>query len=142
MEEQGFEVETTTDAATIMTSCNLIVTTTPSKEPILHADRLRPGTHVTAVGSDTPYKQELAGAILQRADVVVADSIAQCMERGEIFKVLKEGKIARDDLVELGDVIAGRASGRTSDDQITVADLTGVAVQDMQIAAAVYAAVD
>ncbi|HUT14793.1 MAG TPA: ornithine cyclodeaminase family protein, partial [Anaerolineae bacterium] len=99
------------------------------------------GTHITAVGSDTREKQELDSAILSRADVVVADSILQCLERGEIHKAIESGHIAQDDLVELGDVIAGRAAGRTSDDQITVADLTGVAVQDIKIATAVYEAV-
>jgi ornithine cyclodeaminase len=71
---------------------------------------------------------------------VIADSIAQCLERGEIHHALQAGKITQDELVELGDVISGRAAGRTSDEQITVADLTGVAVQDIAIATAVYEA--
>ena len=136
-----FEIETTQDAASILQECNLVVTTTPAEKPILGAATLRPGTHITAVGSDTPHKQELESEILTRADVVVADSIAQCVARGEIFKALQTGGIAGEELVELGDVIAGRAAGRTSDDQITVADLTGVAVQDIKIATAVYDAV-
>ena len=78
---------------------------------------------------------------MSRADVVVADSVSQCLERGEIHKAIESGHITQDDLVELGDVIAGRAAGRTSDGQITVADLTGVAVQDIKIATAVYEAV-
>jgi ornithine cyclodeaminase len=142
MEAEGFEVATTMIAADILKECDLVVTTTLSTDPILGPGSLRPGTHITAVGSDTPHKQEIDSAVLQRADVVVADSIAQCMERGEIFKAIAAGRIAHDELVELGDVISGRAAGRTSDDQITVADLTGVAVQDLQIAAAVYEAVE
>jgi ornithine cyclodeaminase len=70
----------------------------------------------------------------------VADSIEQCLTRGEISKALQADLIKKEDLIELGDVIAGRQSGRTSDEQITVADLTGVAVQDAQIAKAVYEA--
>jgi ornithine cyclodeaminase len=96
------------------------------------------GTHITAVGSDTPKKQEIDSAILGQADRVVADSISQCLVRGEIHKAIQAGQITQDDLVELGDIIAGRATGRSSDDQVTVADLTGVAVQDIQIAKAVY----
>jgi len=78
--------------------------------------------------------------VLARADVVVADSLVQCRLRGEIHKALAAGKIDESRVVELGNIISGRASGRTSDSQITVADLTGVAVQDIKIASAVYRA--
>ncbi len=140
MTEGGFAVSTTRDADEILDSCDLVVTTTPARKPILCAAALRPGTHVTAVGSDTALKQELETGILARADVVVADSRAQCRERGEIHHALAAGVITEDRVVELGDVIAGRAGGRTGDDQITVADLTGVAVQDVAIASAVFEA--
>jgi ornithine cyclodeaminase len=140
MQSHGFAVDTTRDAADILGTCNLVVTATPSTVPLLRASDVRPGTHITAVGSDTPEKQELEAAILARADVVVADSIAQCLERGEIHQALKAGQIDEGDLVELGNVIAGKTVGRMSDHQITVADLTGVAVQDIAIATAVYKA--
>ena len=139
-EPHGFAVETTFSTADVLRTCNLVVTCTPAAEPLLHVDDLQEGTHITAVGSDTPEKQELDAAILGRADLVVADSISQCLGRGEIHKGLEADQIAEEDLVELGDVIAGRAIGRTSDAQITVADLTGVAVQDIKIATAVYEA--
>jgi ornithine cyclodeaminase len=142
MESAGFTVETTMDAAPILRTCNLVVTATPSKKPILSASDLRPGTHITAVGSDTPEKQELDSGILIRADVIVADSMPQCRLRGEIHKALEAGLIKEDRCVELGAVIAGREKGRTSDSQITVVDLTGVAVQDIEIAAAVYRALE
>ena len=139
MAEHGFKTETTSDAGEIMRSCKLIVTTTPSVSPILKGSPL-PGTHITAMGSDTHDKQELDASILAGADVVVADSIPQCLERGEIHQALEGGAIDRSGLVELGSIICGEAPGRTSDDQVTVADLTGVAVQDIGIATAVYAA--
>jgi ornithine cyclodeaminase len=136
MSEKGFKITTTTDADDIMASCNLIVTTTPATRPIL-SGQVQSGTHITAMGSDTHDKQELDAEILKRADLVVADSILQCLERGEIHQALKSNAITEADLVELGSIIAGDAVGRESDDQITVADLTGVAVQDIQISKAV-----
>lgn len=135
---ESFEIETTQNADEILQNCNLIITTTPAKEPILTADNLQKGTHITAVGSDTPNKQELDAEILQKADLIVADSISQCLERGEIYKAISANLIKESDLVELGNIISNNKKGRTSEEQITVTDLTGVAVQDMQIAKAVY----
>jgi ornithine cyclodeaminase len=140
MAAEGFEVEVTRDPAELG-ACHLIVTTTPASEPFLRRDDIRPGTHITAIGSDVPHKQELDPGILARADLVVADSRSQCRSRGEIARALDAGAIAPDRVSELGDVIAGRASRRTADDQITVFDSTGVAVQDIQIASAVARAV-
>ena len=99
---------------------------------------LQTGTHITAVGSDTPEKQELESEILKKADVVVADSISQCLQRGEIFHGIRNNHIQQEKLVELGNIISGKNVGRTSENQITIADLTGVAVQDIQISKAVY----
>jgi ornithine cyclodeaminase len=138
MESRGFSVETTLEAAAILKECNLIVTATPSKTPLLSAANLRPGTHITAIGSDTPDKQELDPAILAKADLIVADSLSQCRLRGEIHKAIEAGQIRESRCVELGAIISGRERGRTSESQITVADLTGVAVQDIEIATAVY----
>jgi ornithine cyclodeaminase len=140
MEQLGFYVRTTQEIQTVGDSCNLIVTTTPAREPLLSIDHIRPGTHITAMGSDTADKQELDAAILSRADCVVADSIAQCGQRGEIHKALDAGLLRIENVVELGQVIRDKTLGRTSNAQITVADLTGVAVQDVQIAAAVVQA--
>lgn len=133
----GFDVETTMDAGDIAETCRLIVTTTAATTPILNGPLL-PGTHVTAVGSDTHEKQEVSVAVLAAADLVVADSIPQCLLRGEIHHALEESAISEGELVELGSIIAGDASGRSSVEQVSVADLTGVAVQDIQIATAVF----
>ncbi len=136
----GFRVQTTTAPVDLGPACNLIVTTTAATAPLIHAADLRPGTHVSAIGSDTPEKQELETAVLARADLVVADSIPQCRLRGEIFKAMEAGVLVEDGLVEIGSIVAGDASGRTADDQITVFDSTGVAVQDIMIARGVYEA--
>lgn len=140
MEKIGYAVQTTQNAKEVAESCNMIVTATPAKSPLLHAGQIRKGTHITAMGSDTLEKQELDPEILQTADIVVADSIQQCILRGEIHKALDAGLLKKKDILELGNVIIDKELHRTSDEQITVADLTGVAVQDAQIAKAVYEA--
>lgn len=136
----GFTVATTRDAREVAQTCNLIVTTTPSTEPLLYAADVRAGTHITAVGSDTAEKCELEPALLARADRVVVDSLRQGRERGEVSQALRRGVITEADVVELGDVLQEGRLGRSSDDQITVADLTGLAVQDVAIAEAVWRA--
>ncbi|MFC1725857.1 ornithine cyclodeaminase family protein [candidate division KSB1 bacterium] len=133
-------IQTTLDAEEAARNSDLIVTATPSKKPLIKAEWISPGTHITAMGSDTPEKNELDPEIVKKADVVVADSIEQCLLRGEIYQALKRDLINKDKLTELGNVISGRSPGRTSGDQITIADLTGVAVQDIQISKAVYEA--
>jgi len=138
--ELGVRVTVAGAAEQLARSSNIIVTTTPSREPLLQAAWIQPGTHITAVGSDSPEKQELAADILGNADVVVADSIAQCLERGEIHRAIEGGQLTKERVVELGAVVGGTVPGRVSPDQVTVADLTGVAVQDLQIASAVYEA--
>ncbi len=137
MVEEGFNVGVAADAQELGVKCDLIVTTTPSRRPLLQADDIRAGTHITAMGSDTLDKQELDPRILDRAHVVVADSREQARTRGEIAHALRQRLIDEDDLLELGDVISRKDPGRRSDAEITVADLTGVAVQDIQIAKAV-----
>jgi len=135
MEPLEYRIRTTLNTEDIAAHCNLIVTATPSKAPLLSADMIRKGTHITAMGSDTPEKQELDPKILQKADIVVADSISQCLVRGEIHQALKAGVLEKERIVQ-------PEIGRTSEEQITVADLTGVAVQDIQIAKAVYHALE
>lgn len=120
--------------------CNLIVTTTPSELALLHASDLQKGTHITAVGSDTSDKQELESEILEIADIVVADSIPQSKSRGEIYQAIKSGIIKSDKVWELGTAIQNTDLQRKNDDQISVVDLTGVAVQDIMISKAVYLA--
>jgi ornithine cyclodeaminase len=119
---------------------DIVITATAATSPLLQRDDVRPGVHITAMGSDTAEKQELSADLLARADVVVADSRAQCVERGEIHHAVAAGLLQMDRVAELGEIIAGRRSGRIRTDQITVADLTGVAVQDIAIAKAVLSA--
>jgi ornithine cyclodeaminase len=137
----GIKIRTTLRAEEVAAAANLIVTCTPATTPIIKAAWIRPGTHITAVGSDTASKQELEAAILARADRVVVDSLSQSELRGEVYKAVSAGVLGRDRLVELGRVISDEKLRRASDSEITVADLTGVAVQDIQISKAVWLAV-
>jgi ornithine cyclodeaminase len=139
MEAYGFSIEITEDIRDL-SSCNLIVTCTPTTDPLLQDEHIRKGTHITAMGSDTKEKQELDPKILKTADRVIADSISQAKERGECFQALEVGLIDESDLIELGEIISDQNLRRQSDDEITVADLTGVAVQDIQITKAIYEA--
>ncbi|MDG1437969.1 MAG: hypothetical protein P8P98_03265, partial [Emcibacteraceae bacterium] len=137
MTAKGYNVSATMDIAELCANANLIVTTTPAHEPLIMADMVKPGTHITAMGSDTLEKVELDPAILKMADLIVVDSIDQSETRGEIMWARKAGLITNEDVLELGTVIA-QDKGRANDDQITIADLTGVAVQDLKIAEAVF----
>ena len=138
MKKLGLEVVLAESAKSVASQCNLIITATASNEPLLNENDILNGTHITAMGSDTPGKRELGPGILKSADLVVADSIDQCQERGEIACALRDGDISKQQIVELGDVLSGKKLGRQNEKQITVADLTGVAVQDIQIATAVF----
>ena len=130
----GLEIQAAATLDDLVSQCNLIVTTTSAKDPLIRADHVRKGTHITAMGSDDDGKQELEAALLAKADRVVADSVSQCSQYGECLHAIQGGLIEEGSILELGQVIKDPAMGRTSDDQITVADLTGVAVQDIQIA--------
>ncbi|HCS48544.1 MAG TPA: ornithine cyclodeaminase family protein [Candidatus Aminicenantes bacterium] len=138
MTPKGFLIQTTFDPEEIASTCNVIITATPSYTPLLKAAQVRKGTHITAMGSDTAEKHELDPAILKKADKLAVDSIPQSLLRGEVFKALEAGTIKKADLVELGTAISDRKFQRQSDDEITVVDLTGVAVQDIQISKAVW----
>jgi len=134
MSNTSFDITITKDIDVIINNCQLIVTCTPTETPLIKM--VHPGTHITAMGSDTITKQEISSSVLLNADLVVADSCSQCEERGEIFKAIKEG-FRMKDVIELGQIIEGKSNKRLNDDQITIADHTGVAVQDIQISKAV-----
>ncbi|PRP69895.1 ornithine cyclodeaminase family protein [Chromobacterium amazonense] len=133
----GFRALAAADPREVAAQANLIVTATPSRGPLLQRGWIRPGTHITALGADGPGKQELDPAIAAEADVVVADSLAQCVAYGELSHAVNAGLLAPSRIVELGAALAQGRSLRRSDDQITLADLTGIGVQDAAIAASV-----
>jgi len=130
----GLDIRPAETLDDLVSQCNLIVTTTSAKSPLIRADQVQKGTHITAMGSDDIRKQEVEASVLAQADLVVADSISQCVHHGECRAAVDDGLIEEGAILELGQVIKNPALGRTSDRQITVADLTGVAIQDIQIA--------
>jgi ornithine cyclodeaminase len=134
MRARGYDVVAASDVATVLRDADVVITTTPSRRPLVEADWLRHGQHVTAVGSDSPGKQELSPACLERADVVVVDRLRQCAAFGELKHAIDAGLLTLNDAHELGRIVTGRAAGRTDTSQITVADLTGVGFQDTAIA--------
>jgi ornithine cyclodeaminase len=134
IQDWGLDIQAAETLDDLVSDCNLIVTTTSAKNPLIRGDQVRKGTHITAMGSDDDGKQELEAVLLAKADRVVADSISQCSQYGECLHAIQGGLIEEGSILELGQVIKNPAIGRTSEDQITVADLTGVAVQDIQIA--------
>jgi len=136
MQAEGYDVRAARSADEVCAAADVLITTTPSHHPIVRAAWLRPGMHLTAVGADSPGKQELEAACLHRADIVVADRLSQCAAFGELSHGLKAGLIEENRVIELGAIVSGRANARTTNDQITIADLTGVGFQDTAIAAA------
>ena len=142
IQDWGLELHAARDIDELVSGCNLIVTTTSAKNALIRADKVGKGTHITAMGSDDHGKQELDAELLGKADLVVADSVPQCVDHGECCHAVKAGIIEEASILELGTVIKNPKVGRINDDQITVADLTGVAIQDIQIAKMVCRTLD
>lgn len=138
-EELGIEVEAAKSAEQVVRSSEIVVTTTPAKEPIIKAEWLHPGLHITAMGSDAEQKQELEAEVLARADKLVCDTKSQCARLGELHHALDHGVLTLDSpIIEIGQLTSRKIAGRDNDDQITVCDLTGTGVQDTVIALFAY----
>lgn len=133
--ELGIPVHPVADARSAVEGSDIIVTTTPSTEPLLMADWIEPGQHVTAMGSDAEHKNEVDPALVCRADLYVADRCSQTSVLGELHHAIAAGLVSPNrSFVELGDVVSGTSGGRSSPDSITYADLTGTGIQDTAIA--------
>ena len=125
------------DLETAIRSSDIVITATGATAPIIKSDWVQPGTHITAVGADAPGKQELEIKLISRADIVAVDLVSQCADHGEISHASRAGEINTSDLIELGALLGNSKLGRANADQITIADLTGIAAQDIAIAKAV-----
>ena len=131
----GYEAVAVPTVREAVAGAQVVITCTASREPLVELGWLAAGAHLTSVGSDGDGKQELDPEILRAADVIAVDSRRQSASLGE----LQHAPDQVDRAVELGTVIAGEAAGRTSEDQLTVCDLTGVGVQDVAAANVVMA---
>ena len=138
MEEDGYSVTIAPNIANLMINCNLVITTTPSNAALILAKDVQPGTHIVAMGTDNPGKQELDAALFPRAAVIMVDDHDQCVHHGDLGHAVRSGLVPEDVDIALGTVLAGEKPGRKSDDDITIVDLTGIAAEDMAVAALVW----
>ena len=131
----GIAATAVDDIEAVVRKSQLVVTTTPSREPLIKSDWLHPQLHITAMGSDQEGKGELDPNILTAADLYVCDRLSQCEKLGELRSAIEHGSWTKNhNAIELGGIVANNVVGRKSDDQVTVCDLTGTGVQDTAIA--------
>lgn len=130
----GIEVRPEPDGERAVAQSQLVVTTTPAREPIIKAEWLHPGLHITAMGSDSQEKNEIDPRALAAADLYVADRVSQCEKLGELRCAIQSGVWKGETPPELGDIVSGRTIGRKDPDAVTIADLTGTGAQDTAIA--------
>lgn len=130
----GVEAAVEPDRARLVAESQLVVTTTSSREPLILADWLHPGLHITAMGSDMESKIEMEPAALPLADRYVADRVSQCAERGELRAAIAAGLMTTEGIPELGAIVSGTVPGRTNPAEVTICDLTGTGAQDTAIA--------
>jgi ornithine cyclodeaminase/alanine dehydrogenase-like protein (mu-crystallin family) len=122
-------------------AADLLVTVTPGREIVLGAGSLQPGQHASLMGADGPGKAEIAVEELRRVHVFCDDWI-QASHNGDLVNAVEAGVVGEEDVTQLGDVLAGTAEGRSSDEDSTVFDSTGLAIQDLAIALAALGQVE
>jgi alanine dehydrogenase len=136
--ELGLEARVAPTAAEALRTSQVCVTSTTAEQPVVWRDEIEPGTFVAGVGADHPHKQELDPRLLA-AGTVVVDLLESCATSGDLRHALDAGVMRREDVhAELADVVSGRKAGRTSEDEITIFDSTGTALQDVAAAVVVY----
>jgi ornithine cyclodeaminase len=134
----GVDARAEIDPARLVAESQLVVTTTPAREPVLRAEWLHSGLHITAMGSDQAGKNEIEPAALLRADAYVCDRLSQCEKLGELRMAMEAGLWRERQATELGSVVTGAATGRKAETDITICDLTGTGAQDTAIATHAY----
>lgn len=117
-----------------LAECDILVTCTNSKSAFIKKEWIKPGTHINAVGADMPEKQELDSELIASARVF-ADSVTQVIKLGECQHAYAQGLITKDSISEIGDILEGKKTGRCSDEEITIFDTTGMAIQDLIVGA-------
>lgn len=131
----GIEISAVREIAKATQLADIVITVTPSRKPMIQRQWVKKGTHFSCIGADMAGKQEIDGHILKDAKIFV-DDIQQCIHVGECELPIQEGLISEKDIIgEIGDILVGKCSGRTSDEDITVFDATGTALLDLIVAA-------
>ncbi|NPV61232.1 MAG: alanine dehydrogenase [Methanotrichaceae archaeon] len=127
-----------TDSRQEACDCDILITTTPSRSPVVKEDWIRPGTHINAIGADAKGKQELESALTAKA-LLVVDDMAQAVHSGEVNVPLAQGLLKPEQIhAQIGEVLVGQKPGRTSREEITIFDSTGLAIQDVAVGTQVY----
>ena len=135
IKDLNITLEVCSSAEEVLQKSEIVVTTTPSKSPLIKSNWLKKGLHITAMGSDAEQKNELDPLIIKQCDLYVPDSVSQTAILGELHHALEKNLVSSDyNYDELGNVILNSNLGRKSKDDITVCDLTGTGVQDTAIA--------
>jgi alanine dehydrogenase len=136
--EMARDISSVTDLSTAVAKSDIVITCTTAQRYFIECGMVRPGTFIAGVGADNEHKQELDPRLLAE-NTVVADLIEQCATIGDLHHAIEAKLMSRADVhAELGQVVAGIKGGRTSDDEITVFDSSGTALQDVAAAIAVY----
>jgi alanine dehydrogenase len=137
--EIGVDIEVATSAEETVSDCDLIVTVTTAREPIVESEWLKPGAHINAVGSHRPDHREIDGATVARSKIVVDSREAIMAECGDILLAIKEKSVTENPIyAEIGEVLAGTKPGRTSASEITLYKSVGIAIQDVAAAQLIY----
>jgi alanine dehydrogenase len=140
MKRPGVKLVKARNIETCVRDSDIVVTTTPSRKPLVRLEWLKAGAHINAIGADAKGKEELEPAILKKAKVVV-DSMEQASHSGEINVPLAKGLLSRKDVyADIGEIVTGRKKGRTGPNELTVFDSTGLAIQDVAVAELIYRA--
>ena len=135
----NIKIEHTNDLAAAVGQSDICVTCTPSKQYFLNREYVARGTFIAGVGADSEEKQELDPSLLAASNKIVVDILDQCAVVGELHHALEKGLLQRSDVhAELGEIVAGKKAGRSSDEEIIIFDSTGMALQDAAAAAIVY----
>jgi ectoine utilization protein EutC len=134
----GIAARAESDPARLVELSQLVVTATPAREPVIMAEWLHPGLHITAMGSDQSGKNEIDPAALVKANLYVCDRASQCEKLGELRSAIEAGLWNRGQPAELGEIVLGTKPGRALDDEVTICDLTGTGAQDTAIANFAY----
>lgn len=145
---EGWDIQVTDQIDDLLRECDLIITTTCSREPLLGKDltclsaRKKKGLHITCIGSDAPGKMELTPDLVAKADLLVADTVQQSCERGEFQVAVRDGWVQQESIISLGKMIENEHLHRKSEDdsRLTIFDSSGIALQDCVVAGMTFKA--